>query len=135
MFMGFDAAATNLLRFFLFPRRRPTPTEPNLLAALEGEQKVFQIKTLELEGSGGRRGRYRVRRASTPGTFYFSVLGNGGVPKEFWKLLASRRISAGVCHSVPSSHSTLEVWSAGYLGRAFILMWKTQYWPALKNVL
>lgn len=34
-----------------------------------------------------RRRRYRVRRGSTPGTFYFSVLDNGVTSNEYWRIL------------------------------------------------
>lgn len=34
-----------------------------------------------------RRRRYRVRRGSAPGTFYFSVLDNGVTSNEYWRIL------------------------------------------------
>ena len=47
---------------------------------------VFQAKTL-----GGdlvwRRRHYRVRRGKTPGTFYFSVLDNGVISNEYWRIV------------------------------------------------
>ncbi|KAL2651149.1 hypothetical protein R1flu_019277 [Riccia fluitans] len=47
---------------------------------------VFQVRTL-----GGqtvwRRRHYRVIRSATPGTFYFSVLDNGVISKEFWRIV------------------------------------------------
>ncbi|KAJ1285129.1 hypothetical protein BS78_03G256400 [Paspalum vaginatum] len=49
-------------------------------------EPVFQVKTMEGKLVWRRR-RYRVRRASTPGTFYFSVLDNGVVSKEFWTIV------------------------------------------------
>ncbi|GJM93333.1 hypothetical protein PR202_ga09880 [Eleusine coracana subsp. coracana] len=49
-------------------------------------EPVFQVKTLEGKLVWRRR-RYRVRRASSPGTFYFSVLDNGVISKEFWTIV------------------------------------------------
>jgi hypothetical protein len=47
---------------------------------------VFQAKTL-----GGelvwRRRHYRVRRGKTAGTFYFSVLDNGVISNEYWRIV------------------------------------------------
>lgn len=34
-----------------------------------------------------RRRKYRVRRDSTPGTFWYSVLDNGVTSKEYWRIL------------------------------------------------
>ncbi|CAL9157713.1 violaxanthin de-epoxidase, chloroplastic-like [Musa acuminata AAA Group] len=49
-------------------------------------EPVFQVRTQE--GTlVWRRRKYRVRRASVPGTFYFSVLDNGVVSKEFWTII------------------------------------------------
>lgn len=31
--------------------------------------------------------RYRVRRGTTPGTFYYSVLDNGVTSNEFWRII------------------------------------------------
>lgn len=49
-------------------------------------EPVFQVRTLEGKLVWRRR-RYRVRRANVPGTFYFSVLDNGVVSKEFWTIV------------------------------------------------
>lgn len=49
-------------------------------------EPVFQVKTLE-GNMVWRRRRYRVRRDKVPGTFYFSVLDNGVVSKEFWTIV------------------------------------------------
>uniref|UniRef100_A0A453F7U6 VDE lipocalin domain-containing protein n=1 Tax=Aegilops tauschii subsp. strangulata TaxID=200361 RepID=A0A453F7U6_AEGTS len=49
-------------------------------------EPIFQVRTLEGKLVWRRR-KYRVRRASTPGTFYFSVLDNGVVSKEFWTVV------------------------------------------------
>lgn len=34
-----------------------------------------------------RRRHYRVRRAEEPGTFHFSVLDNGVISKEYWRIV------------------------------------------------
>ena len=49
---------------------------------------VFKVGTLAGQDVWRRR-HYRVRRGATdsPGTFYFSVLDNGVVSKEFWRIL------------------------------------------------
>lgn len=47
---------------------------------------VFQVETLEGKRVWRRR-HYRVTRASVPGTFNFSVLDNGVVSKEFWRIV------------------------------------------------
>lgn len=47
---------------------------------------VFQVRTLNGE-TVWRRRHYRVKRSETPGTFYFSVLDNGVVSKEFWRIV------------------------------------------------
>lgn len=49
-------------------------------------EPVFKVVTLDGDKVWRRR-RYRVRRAPTPGTFYFSVLDNGVVSKEYWRIL------------------------------------------------
>ena len=47
---------------------------------------VFQVK--KLDGSfTWRRRHYRVRRANDPGTFFFSVLDNGVISKEYWRIV------------------------------------------------
>eukprot|EP00850_Spirogloea_muscicola_P018166 SM000163S02334 [mRNA] locus=s163:300101:303983:- [translate_table: standard] len=47
---------------------------------------VFQVSTLDGK-TVWRRRHYRVRRAEVPGTFYFSVLDNGVISKEFWRIV------------------------------------------------
>ncbi|KAL5975107.1 hypothetical protein ACLOJK_031783 [Asimina triloba] len=49
-------------------------------------EPVFQVRTLDGKMVWRRR-RYRVRRDKIPGTFYFSVLDNGVVSKEFWTIV------------------------------------------------
>ncbi|MQL81151.1 hypothetical protein Taro_013599, partial [Colocasia esculenta] len=49
-------------------------------------EPVFQVRTLEGQMVWRRR-KYRVRRATDPGTFYFSVLDNGVVSKEYWTIV------------------------------------------------
>ncbi|KAF3781976.1 Violaxanthin de-epoxidase [Nymphaea thermarum] len=49
-------------------------------------EPVFGVKTLSGEMLWRRR-RYRVRRSSIPGTFFFTVLDNGVVSKEFWTIV------------------------------------------------
>ncbi|KAL6758833.1 hypothetical protein V8C86DRAFT_2586299, partial [Haematococcus lacustris] len=46
------------------------------------------FKALTLDGREvWRRRRYRVRRGSTPGTFFFTVLDNGVTSNEYWRIL------------------------------------------------
>jgi hypothetical protein len=47
---------------------------------------VFKVTTLYGEEVWRRR-HYRVRRGESPGQFYFSVLDNGVVSNEFWRIL------------------------------------------------
>uniref|UniRef100_A0A0G4I4C8 VDE lipocalin domain-containing protein n=1 Tax=Chromera velia CCMP2878 TaxID=1169474 RepID=A0A0G4I4C8_9ALVE len=47
---------------------------------------VFKVKKLD-GGEAWRRRHYRVKRAQTPGTFWFSVLDNGVVSSEYWTIL------------------------------------------------
>lgn len=47
---------------------------------------VFQVITLDGK-TVWRRRHYRVRRAEQPGTFHFSVLDNGVISKEFWRIV------------------------------------------------
>ncbi|XP_020098700.1 uncharacterized protein LOC109717362 isoform X2 [Ananas comosus] len=61
-------------------------------------EPVFQVRTLD-EKLVWRRRKYRVRRASVPGTFYFSVLDNGVVSKEFWTIVdVSDDLTWGLFH-------------------------------------
>lgn len=43
----------------------------------------FKVRTLDGREVWRRR-HYRVRRASTPGRYYFSVLDNGVTSNEYW---------------------------------------------------
>ncbi|XP_077221359.1 violaxanthin de-epoxidase-like protein [Tasmannia lanceolata] len=49
-------------------------------------EPVFQVRTLEGKMVWRRR-RYRVKKDKIPGTFYFTVLDNGVVSKEFWTII------------------------------------------------
>jgi hypothetical protein len=49
-----------------------------------------------------------VRRASSPGTFYFSVLDNGVVSKEFQTIVDFQVISAGVFSIIMVQHRLLD---------------------------
>lgn len=61
-------------------------------------EPIFKVKTLSGEMLWRRR-RYRVRRSSVPGTFFFSVLDNGVVSKEFWTIVdACDDLSWGLFH-------------------------------------
>ena len=46
------------------------------------------LQVITLDGKAvWRRRHYRVRRAEVPGTFHFSVLDNGVISKEFWRIV------------------------------------------------
>ena len=46
------------------------------------------MQVITLDGKAvWRRRHYRVRRAEVPGTFHFSVLDNGVISKEFWRIV------------------------------------------------
>ncbi|KAK6922908.1 VDE lipocalin domain [Dillenia turbinata] len=61
-------------------------------------EPIFQVKTLEGKLVWRRR-KYRVKRSKIPGTFYFSVLDNGVVSKEFWTIVdVSDDLSWGLFH-------------------------------------
>lgn len=47
---------------------------------------IFKVRTLQGTDVWRRR-HYRVRRATTPGTFHFSVLDNGVTSKEYWRIM------------------------------------------------
>ncbi|KAK1281733.1 hypothetical protein QJS10_CPB22g00912 [Acorus calamus] len=49
-------------------------------------EPVFQVRSLEGDMLWRRR-KYRVKRAGVAGTFYFTVLDNGVVSKEFWTIV------------------------------------------------
>lgn len=49
---------------------------------------TFYMQVITLDGKTvWRRRHYRVRRAEDPGTFHFSVLDNGVISKEFWRIV------------------------------------------------
>ncbi|KAL8167791.1 hypothetical protein V2J09_009290 [Rumex salicifolius] len=61
-------------------------------------EPVFQVKTLDGR-TVWRRRRYRVKRGSVVGTFYFSVLDNGVVSNEFWTIVdVAEDLSWGLFH-------------------------------------
>ncbi|PIA47861.1 hypothetical protein AQUCO_01400449v1, partial [Aquilegia coerulea] len=61
-------------------------------------EPVFQVSTLEGQLVWRRR-RYRVKRWKIPATFYFSVLDNGVVSKEFWTIVdVADDLSWGLFH-------------------------------------
>jgi hypothetical protein len=65
---------------------RPLTTVRVLPPSAPPAQPVFQVKTLD--GRAVWRDRlYRVRRAAAPGSFHLSVLDNGVVSSEFWRVL------------------------------------------------
>jgi hypothetical protein len=79
-------------------------------------EPVFQVKTLEGKLVWRRR-RYRVRRASTPGTFYFSVLDNGVVSKEFWTIVdVAEDFGWGLFHY----HGAAQVAGLSYTGAVLV---------------
>ncbi|XP_066306834.1 violaxanthin de-epoxidase, chloroplastic-like [Miscanthus floridulus] len=79
-------------------------------------EPVFQVKTLEGELVWRRR-RYRVRRASTPGTFYFSVLDNGVISKEFWTIVdVAEDFSWGLFHY----HGAAQAAGLSYTGAVLV---------------
>lgn len=47
---------------------------------------IFKVETIDGRKVWRRR-HYRVRRAEIPGAFYFSVLDNGVVSSEFWRIV------------------------------------------------
>ena len=49
-------------------------------------QPVFKVITLDGRQVWRRR-LYRVRRAKTPGTFFYSVLDNGVTSAEYWRII------------------------------------------------
>lgn len=56
------------------------------------------MKTLEGQALWRRR-KYRVKRGKIPSTFYFSVLDNGVVSKEFWTIVdVADDLSWGLFH-------------------------------------
>ncbi|KAM0903712.1 hypothetical protein ACQ4PT_018481 [Festuca glaucescens] len=79
-------------------------------------EPIFQVKTLD-EKLVWRRRKYRVRRASIPGTFYFSVLDNGVVSKEFWTIVdVSNDFSWGLFHY----HGAAQAAGQSYTGAVLV---------------
>ncbi|XP_027918701.1 uncharacterized protein LOC114177525 isoform X1 [Vigna unguiculata] len=79
-------------------------------------EPVFQVKTLEGEMVWRRR-KYRVRRGKVPGTFYFSVLDNGVVSKEFWTIVdVAENLSWGLFHY----HGAARVAGQSYTGAVLV---------------
>ncbi|KAJ0039901.1 hypothetical protein Pint_26995 [Pistacia integerrima] len=79
-------------------------------------EPVFQVRTLE-----GllvwRRRKYRVKRDKIPGTFYFTVLDNGVVSKEFWTIVyVSDDFSWGLFHY----HGAARVAGQSYTGAVLV---------------
>ncbi|PKI39039.1 hypothetical protein CRG98_040566 [Punica granatum] len=61
-------------------------------------EPVFQVRTLEGKLVWRRR-KYRVKRATIPGTFFFSVLDNGVTSNEFWTIVdVADDLSWGLFH-------------------------------------
>ncbi|BAD87383.1 violaxanthin de-epoxidase-related-like [Oryza sativa Japonica Group] len=79
-------------------------------------EPIFQVRTLEGELVWRRR-KYRVRRALIPGTFYFSVLDNGVVSKEFWTIVdVSDDFSWGLFHY----HGAAQAAGLAYTGAVLV---------------
>uniref|UniRef100_A0A0D9V4Y9 VDE lipocalin domain-containing protein n=1 Tax=Leersia perrieri TaxID=77586 RepID=A0A0D9V4Y9_9ORYZ len=79
-------------------------------------EPIFQVRTLEGKLVWRRR-KYRVRRASSPGTFYFSVLDNGVVSKEFWTIVdVSDDFSWGLFHY----HGAAQAAGLAYTGAVLV---------------
>ncbi|KAE8821520.1 Violaxanthin de-epoxidase, chloroplastic [Hordeum vulgare] len=79
-------------------------------------EPIFQVRTLEGKLVWRRR-KYRVKRASIPGTFYFSVLDNGVVSKEFWTVVdVSDDFSWGLFHY----HGAAQAAGQSYTGAVLV---------------
>ncbi|XAR73271.1 Violaxanthin de-epoxidase, partial [Bertholletia excelsa] len=79
-------------------------------------EPVFQVRTLE-GNLVWRRRKYRVKRAKIPGTFYFSVLDNGVVSKEFWTIVdVSDDLGWGLFHY----HGAARVAGQSYTGAVLV---------------
>ncbi len=67
--------------YFIHPPIHP-PTHPS------DHPSIHATQVITLDGKAvWRRRHYRVRRAEVPGTFHFSVLDNGVISKEFWRIV------------------------------------------------
>lgn len=79
-------------------------------------EPVFQVRTLEGQMVWRRR-KYRVKRDKIPGTFYFTVLDNGVVSKEFWTIVdVSDDFSWGLFHY----HGAARVAGQSYTGAVLV---------------
>ncbi|KAJ0098182.1 hypothetical protein Patl1_27629 [Pistacia atlantica] len=79
-------------------------------------EPVFQVRTLEGRLVWRRR-KYRVKRDKIPGTFYFTVLDNGVVSKEFWTIVyVSDDFSWGLFHY----HGAARVAGQSYTGAVLV---------------
>lgn len=79
-------------------------------------EPVFKVKTLD-GNLVWRRRKYRVKRGSVPGTFYFSVLDNGVVSTEFWTIVdVSDDFSWGLFHY----HGAARVAGQSYTGAVLV---------------
>ncbi|KAJ4715523.1 violaxanthin de-epoxidase-related [Melia azedarach] len=79
-------------------------------------EPVFQVRTLEGKLVWRRR-KYRVKRDKIPGTFYFSVLDNGVVSKEFWTIVdVADDFSWGLFHY----HGAARVAGQSYTGAVLV---------------
>ncbi len=63
-----------------------TSTHPSTHPPTHPPSHPLQVITLDGKAVWRRR-HYRVRRAELPGTFHFSVLDNGVISKEFWRIV------------------------------------------------
>ncbi|KAJ8557348.1 hypothetical protein K7X08_002973 [Anisodus acutangulus] len=79
-------------------------------------EPVFQVRTLEGDLVWRRR-KYRVKRGKVPGTFHFSVLDNGVVSNEFWRIVdVSDDLSWGLFHY----HGAARVAGQSYTGAVLV---------------
>lgn len=79
-------------------------------------EPVFKVRTLEGQMVWRRR-KYRVKRDKIPGTFYFTVLDNGVVSKEFWTIVdVSDDFSWGLFHY----HGAARVAGQSYTGAVLV---------------
>eukprot|EP00595_Chromulina_sp_UTEXLB2642_P001763 CAMPEP_0196768254 /NCGR_PEP_ID=MMETSP1095-20130614/42522_1 /TAXON_ID=96789 ORGANISM="Chromulina nebulosa, Strain UTEXLB2642" /NCGR_SAMPLE_ID=MMETSP1095 /ASSEMBLY_ACC=CAM_ASM_000446 /LENGTH=223 /DNA_ID=CAMNT_0042137563 /DNA_START=175 /DNA_END=846 /DNA_ORIENTATION=+ len=62
------------------------PKSDNTTRSIFWYDPVFKVTTLNGEDVWRRR-HYRIRRAKTPGSYYFSVIDNGVASNEYWRIL------------------------------------------------
>lgn len=85
---------------------------------------VFQVITLDGKAVWRRR-HYRVRRAEVPGTFHFSVLDNGVISKEFWRIVhVTEDLSWGLFYYAGAASVV------GQAYRGAVLVTPDGHWPA-----